>query len=89
MNDAFRNHVLNVRGGVKVQKVREAFDDLLEALTEHWDDELEVHPEYEGVKVKFEGSKTREASIVRTKLEEACFFAVRAVAVNPKNQTDV
>lgn len=29
---------------------------------------------------------SRELSIVRTKLEEACFFAKRAMAIDPKNQ---
>jgi hypothetical protein len=29
---------------------------------------------------------SRELSIVKTKLEEACFFAVKGVAVNPANQ---
>lgn len=31
------------------------------------------------------GPGGREMAIVRTKLEEACFFAIKAIAVNPKN----
>lgn len=32
------------------------------------------------------GSSGRELAIVRTKLQEACFFAKRAMAMNPENQ---
>lgn len=32
------------------------------------------------------GEGGREMSIVKTKLEEACMFAIRAVAVQPENQ---
>ena len=32
------------------------------------------------------GTEGREMAIVRTKLEEACFFAKKAMAMNPSNQ---
>lgn len=32
------------------------------------------------------GADGREMAIVRTKLQEACFFAKRAIAVLPENQ---
>lgn len=32
------------------------------------------------------GKDSREMSIVRTKLEEACFFAKKAMASRPENQ---
>ena len=32
--------------------------------------------------------QSREISIVKTKLEESCFFAKKAIAVQPSNQED-
>lgn len=35
------------------------------------------------------GTTGREVAIVRTKMEEACFFAKKAMAVRPENQLDL
>ena len=37
-------------------------------------------------KLEFSCPEGREFSIVKTKLEEACFYAVRSVSLNPENQ---
>ncbi len=36
--------------------------------------------------IEIEAPTSREMAITKTKLEEACFFAVKAVAINPANQ---
>jgi len=33
-----------------------------------------------------DSTPTRETSIMRTKLEEACFFAIKAISKQPTNQ---
>lgn len=63
----FKSHKLNPDGILKVNFVRNSFNDLLEEL-------FKLLPD------------NREFSIVRTKLEEASFFAVKSIATSPKNQ---
>lgn len=49
----------------------------------------EVAGVFEGLLLGLEavcGAEGREMAIVRTKLEEACFFAKKALAVRPENQ---
>lgn len=52
----------------------------------------DLRDRFEGLLADLEaicGTAGREMSIVRTKLEEASFFAKRAMAMDPANQTDV
>lgn len=69
----FDSHKLNGRGLQTVAVVREIFTKTLADL----DEALGT------------AKKTRENSIVATKLEEACFFAVRAASIAPENQEGV
>lgn len=73
MHEAFKVHKLNALGLQKAETVANIFDAAL--------------AEIESVcsTVDATGS-TRYMAIVRTKMEEACFFAKKAVATNPINQ---
>jgi hypothetical protein len=76
VNREFEVHMLNPTGVAKAKEVAEAFDQLLEkvfTLTSQT-----VAPQTV--------TKSRELAIVRTKLEEACFFAKKALASLPENQ---
>lgn len=66
----FAFHKLNASGIVKAQDIANAFHNLLVDL------DIAVGP----------GAKSREFALVRTKLEEACFYAKKAMACVPENQ---
>lgn len=72
MSDLFKVHILNEEG---IQKAK----DMQEMFTE-FERQLSV------VCSIPETGNTREYSIVRTKLEEACFFAKKAMAMDVRNQ---
>lgn len=47
----------------------------------------DFHALLESVKAQIgDGAATREFSICKTKLEEACFYAKKAMALQPRNQ---
>lgn len=70
-NPEFQAFHLNEEGRIAVSMVRREFDELLTKITEG--------PEPLCV-------PGRELSIVKTKLEEACMFAVKAVAKQERYQ---
>lgn len=72
MNAVFAVHMLNEQGKQKAKEIAEGFDGLLTKL--------------EGLCAGSAAPSTREFSIVKTKLEEACFFAKKAMAVHAENQ---
>lgn len=69
----FDVHMLNDMGKAKATRIALAFTSLLETL--ECDDSC--------------GKGSREMAVVRTKLQEAAFFAKRAMAVLPQNQLPV
>jgi hypothetical protein len=72
MNALFEVHILNERGKERARKIGQLFSELLFALS----DAAESPCPREG----------RDMAIVRTKLQEACFFAKRAMAQESDNQ---
>lgn len=72
MNPLFQVHLLNDDGVNKAKAMAQNFSALV--------DELET--------ILGDGIKTREFSIVKTKLEEAAFFAKKAMANQPENQKE-
>lgn len=69
----FEVHILNDNGNAKAKGIARAFDSLLLTLNELCLGDSN-------------GLPSREFSIVRTKLEEAAFFAKKAMASLPQNQ---
>ena len=72
MNPLFQVHLLNDDGINKAKAMAQDFSALM--------DKLEA--------ILGDGVKTREFSIVKTKLEEASFFAKKALANQPENQKE-
>lgn len=64
MHKEFRVHILNDQGKAKARQIAASFDELLSKI--------------EGI--VGEPRPSREMALVRTKLEEACFFAKKAMA---------
>jgi hypothetical protein len=82
MHQEFEVHLLNDRGIDKAKRLAAYFDDLLCRIEEIMD--AEVTSELDSVRKA--ASHNRSMSIVRTKLEEASFFAKKAMAILPENQ---
>lgn len=70
MREAFKVHMLNETGKEKARQIAEAFDELAEKL-----EALCTSP-----------GGGRYLAIVSTKLEEASFFAKKAMAIDRFNQ---
>jgi hypothetical protein len=70
MDPMFEVHMLNDEGKGHAKQIAESFNNLLQELQQ------EVGA----------GTATREFSLCKTKLEEACFFAKKAMASQPRNQ---
>ncbi len=75
MNKEFAVHMLNDAGKDKARAIAEAFDHLVNVLT------TPATPEDPTIICP----PCRETAIMRTKLEEACFFAKKAMASAPGN----
>ena len=82
MDKLFQVHKLNETGMAKAKDIAEAFDTLLETLTQPG---LNGHND----KMYLLCPEGRYLALVKTKLEEACFFAKKAMASDPENGTVV
>jgi len=71
MDKAFEVHMLNEQGKSKAKTIAEAFDVLLTTVN---------------AVAGSSPTSGRELAIVKTKLEEACFFAKKAMANQAENQ---
>jgi hypothetical protein len=77
MDHAFEVHMLNEKGKEKAAELARIFDATLTMVQG-------IARAEKGI--EHDPRSARELAIVRTKLEEACFFAKKAMAVNPEYQ---
>ncbi len=84
MHKEFTSHVLNERGKRKARSIAEAFDTLLHELLGTTSDEFTT-----SAREVLCNEKTREFSLVKTQLEIASFYAMKAMALDPDNQEKV
>jgi hypothetical protein len=70
-NPLFEVHVLNDQGKERARVIAETFEQAFEKLS---------------ALTPTTPTNVREFAIVRTKLEEACFYAKKAMAMLPENQ---
>ncbi len=77
ISQEFSTHLLNEQGKTKARQIAEDFDNLLRYL------HITCFGQKDSNKEGWEG---REWALVKTKLEEACFYAKKAMAKLPENQ---
>lgn len=75
MRSGFQTFMLNEDGKAKARRMGEAFDQLMTELEN-----------LSGVAPETRSEGAREMAIVRTKLEEACFYSKKAMAIQARNQ---
>ncbi len=78
MNPEFEVHILNETGIEKAKSIANLFDKFLDELRD-----ITVGIREDGVPYT-----SREFSVVKTKLEEASFFAKKIIAKDKANQRD-
>lgn len=83
IRDEFAVHMLNERGKMRAHELAFRFSQLLEDI-----ESIAARAPAADLSERDTrtGSNARELALVRTKLQEAAFFAKRAIAVLPENQ---
>lgn len=85
MRQAFEVHLVNDDGKRKANLIAESFNQLVDELrVVIYRSDLARHAA--GTDLTAAPVGGREFAIVMTKLEEACFFAKKAMALQPENQ---